>query len=173
MSDLLGKIKDQQGGLEKLVGSIPGYKGYKEKELRREADKLLRETLGRQFEAQWQRLADVQQQLISSGGILYVDDIEGAATRLRGFIDKLKTASYGYSGFFDAVKVKEDALDKLYEFDNALTSSVGDVSAAIDTLQGAIDAQEGIPEAIRALDKLCRQLNVLFNQRKSVLTGKE
>jgi hypothetical protein len=173
MSDLLGKIKDERGGLEKLISSIPGYKGYKEKEMRREADKLLRETLGRQFEAQWQRLADVQKQLLSSGGILYTDDVEGAATRLRGFIDKLKTASYGYSGFFDAVKIKEEALDKLYEFDEALSSSVGDVAAAIDTLQSAADAQEGIQEAIRALDKLCRQLNVLFKQRKSVLTEQE
>jgi len=171
MSDFLGKIVDERGGLEKLVGAIPGYKGYKDKEMRREADKLLRETLGRQFEAQWQRLADVQKQLITSGGILFVDDVDSAVTRLRGFIDKLKTASYGYSGFFDAIKVKEEELDKLYQFDSSLASSVGDVSVAIDNVQAAIDAQEGIPEAIRKLDALCRQLNVMFDQRKGVITG--
>ncbi len=171
MSDFLGKIMDERGGLEKLVGKIPGYKGYKEKELRREADRLLRETLARQFEAQWQRLADLQKQLLSSGGILYVDDLDSAVTRLRGFIDKLKTAPMGYSGLFDAIKVKEDDLDKLYQFDNQLADNVGNISTAIDGVQSAIDAQQGIPESIRELDKLCRQLNVLFDQRKGVLAG--
>lgn len=171
MSDMLGKIKGKRGGLEKLVGAIPGYKGYKEKEMRREADKLLRETLARQFEVQWARLADVQKQLIGSGGILYVDDLDSAVTRLRGLIDKVKTASYGYGGLFDAIKVKEEDLDKLYQFDSGLADHVGNVSTAIDALQSAVEAQQGVPEAIRALDTLCRQINVLFDQRKGVLTG--
>src|SRR5512136_415463 len=117
MSDLLDRISKTRGGLEKLADSIPGYKGYKEKEMRREADSLLRETLARKYEEQWLRLNGVQKRLLASGGIEYLDDVESAANKLRGFIDKLKTAAMGYSGFFDAVKVKEDALDKLYEFD--------------------------------------------------------
>ena len=39
----LDKITDEMSGFEKLLAKIPGYKGYKEKELRREADKMLRD----------------------------------------------------------------------------------------------------------------------------------
>ena len=96
MSDLLSKVSGGLGGLEKLVAGIPGYKGYKEKEMRREADRILRETLARKYEDQWARLSGVQKRLMSAGGIEYLDDVEGAASKLRGFIDKLKTAAMGY-----------------------------------------------------------------------------
>jgi len=171
MSDLLGKISGTRGGLEKLVGSIPGYKGYKEKEMRREADRLLRETLARKYEEQWARLNGVQKRLLSSGGIEYLDEVESAATKLRGFIDKLKTAAMGYSGFFDAVKVKEDALDKLYQFDNALSDGLLQISGTIDAIDAAIAAKQGVPEAISHFDDQCGYLVTTFEQRKQVLTS--
>ena len=40
--DYLGKVKGERGLLEKIMGYIPGYHGYKEKELRRESDRLVR-----------------------------------------------------------------------------------------------------------------------------------
>ena len=47
-TDYLGKVKGERGLLEKIMGYVPGYKGYKEKELRRESDRLVRmETVNR------------------------------------------------------------------------------------------------------------------------------
>ena len=43
--DLMNKAKDQMNVLERVVAGVPGYKGYKEKELRRETDKTLRTVL--------------------------------------------------------------------------------------------------------------------------------
>ena len=171
MSELLDKISGSRGKLENLVSSIPGYKGYKEKEMRREADRLLRETLARKYEEQWSRLSGVQKRLMSAGGIEFTDDLEGAAVKLRGFIDKLKTAAMGYSGFFDAVKVKEDALDKLYDFDNALNDGLLQISGTIDAIEAAVAAKQGIPEAISRFDDQCRYLVTTLKQRKEVLTS--
>ena len=42
MGDLYERVSEDRSWLEKIVGKIPGYKGYKEKEMRRESDKLLR-----------------------------------------------------------------------------------------------------------------------------------
>ncbi len=169
MNELLDKISGGRGGLEKLVGSIPGYKGYKEKEMRREADRLLRETLARKYEEQWSRLSGVQKRLMSAGGIEFLDDVEGAATKLRGFIDKLKTAAMGYGGLFDAVKVDEAALDKLYAFDSALADGLTQISGTIDAIDAAIAARQGVPEAISRFDDQCRYLVTTFDQRKQVL----
>jgi hypothetical protein len=171
MSGLLDKISGSRGGLEKLVGAIPGYKGYKEKEMRREADRLLRETLARRYEEQWARLSGVQRRLMSAGGIEFTDDVESAATKLRGFIDKLKTAAMGYGGIFSAVKVKEAQLDKLYQFDNALSDGLLQVSGTIDGIEAAVAAKQGIPEAISRFDDQCRYLVTTFEQRKDVLTS--
>jgi hypothetical protein len=40
--DYLAKIKEERTLTEKIIGYIPGYRGYKEKELRRESDRLVR-----------------------------------------------------------------------------------------------------------------------------------
>jgi hypothetical protein len=170
MSKRADKMSEERGKLEKLVDVIPGYKGYKEKEMRREADRLLRETLARKYEEQWSRLTSVQKRLMKAGGIEFTDDVESAATKLRGFIDKLKTAAMGYGGLFDAVRVKEAELDKLYAFDESLADGVTQISGTIDALDAAIAANQGVSEAIDRFDDQCRYLVTTFEKRREVLT---
>jgi hypothetical protein len=169
MSDLFQKITDAKGLLEKLVGGIPGFKGYMEKEARREADKLLRDTIATRYGAELDRLAVLQTQLLSSGGIDHVDDVQDAVTRLQRFCDMVKTAERGYTGFFDAVKVKETELAKLYAFDNALLDNAGKVTAAVDSLETAVNNNEGIPAAVRKVSALVAECNTAFERRKEVL----
>jgi len=171
MTDLYEQIKGDRGTIESFLGKIPGYKGYKEKEMRREADKLLREALARRLEEQWRRLPDIQKQFLSSGQIQWLDDIEGVTMKLQTFIDRLKTASYGYAGFFDAVRVKEDELDQLYNFDMALDASVDEIAATVDTLSTAAMSKEGVAEAISAFNNAATQANEAFKRRVDVITG--
>jgi hypothetical protein len=173
MTDLYEQIKGDRGRIESFIGKIPGYKGYKEKEMRREADKLLREALARRLEEQWRRLPDIQKQLLSSAQIQWLDDVEGATMKLQTFIDRLKTASYGYAGFFDAVRVKEDELDQLYNFDLALDEQVDEIRAAVDALSSAVMSKEGVGEAIARLNSTAAAANETFHRRRDVITGTE
>lgn len=160
-------------GFEKLVAKIPGYSGYKEKEMRREADKMLREALARRLQEQWRRLPDIQKQLLSSAQIQWLDDIEGSTMKLQLLIDRLKTATYGYAGFFDAVRVKEDELDQLYNFDMALGEQVDEITAAVDALSSAAMSKEGLGEAIARLNGAAVVANETFGRRQDVITGTE
>ena len=36
-----------------------------------------------------------------------MDDVDDAIVKLQTLIDRVKTASYGYAGLFDAVRIKE------------------------------------------------------------------
>jgi hypothetical protein len=171
--DLREKVTEALGGLEQLAVKIPGYKGYKEKEMRREADKLLREHLARQFEEQRRRIPDLQKQLISSGqgrfAYSFLDDLESGGMKLQFLIDRLKTTSYGYAGFFDAIKVKEAQLDALYEFDNALMDEVPNVAAGINKVSEALAAKEGVAEAIANLVNTIQNINDTFSKRQDVI----
>jgi uncharacterized protein (DUF3084 family) len=169
--DFLEKIKGEMGGLESFISKIPGYKGYKEKEQRREADTLLRDHLVRQFEEQQRKLNDQKLQLLSSGLIEFVDDLDRASTRLESFIIKIRTASQGYAGFFDAVKVKEEELDALYNFDNALLEGASQLEASISQLSSAIMAKEGVAQAIADLVALTGELNDTWAKREDAITG--
>ena len=166
---LLETVESSLGGLEKLARKIPGYGGYKEKELRREADKLLRTELAGRFDEQRKRVAELQHDLISQARIEFLDDLERAALKLQILIDRIKTASYGYAGLFDAVKVKEEQLDALYAFDNQMLDFVESVAADIDQLTSAIVAGEGIGDAIRALVGTADEANQAFGHREEAI----
>jgi hypothetical protein len=169
MGDLYERVSEARTSLEKLVGKIPGYKGSKEKEMRREADKLLRETIAKQMEVQRKRMDDLQKQLISGGRFEYLDEMGNAVTKLQTFIDRVRKATYGYAGLFDATRVREAELDRLYDFDHQLLEFSEQLSAALNTLETSIPGGEGLAEAVRQVLNVCSEANQTFDQREQVI----
>ena len=167
--DYLETVESSLGGLEGVARKIPGYGGYKEKEMRREADKLLRIELAGRFDDQRKRVSELQHQLISQAKIEFLDDLERAVMKLQLLIDRIKTASYGYAGLFDAVKVKEEQLDALYSFDNQMLDFVDEVAADMDQVTSAIAAGEGIGDAIGALVGTVAEANQAFGHREEAI----
>jgi len=167
--DYLATVDSSLGGLEDVARKIPGYGGYKEKELRREADKLLRIELADRFDDQRKRVSELQHQLISQAKIEFLDDLERAVMKLQLLIDRIKTASYGYAGLFDAVKVKEEQLDALYAFDNQMLDFVDEVAADMDQVTSAITAGEGIGDAIGTLVGTVAEANQAFGHREEAI----
>ena len=187
MTDLADQIKEQRGGFAKVLSKIPGFKGYMEKETRRDADKIVRDVVAAKFTDQLDRLTELQNDLLANGGFEYVDDVEHSAVKLRTFIDRVKTAPRGYAGIFDAVQVKENQLDQLYNFDYQLLSESDNLAAAIDqcrvalgvmpapsAAEGAAPAPTG-PEALKAamnvVKRICTGLNDLYDKRQHLLVG--
>ncbi len=167
MSDIFSKIVGGRNALEQLGSKIPGYKGYQEKEARREADRLLRDEVVRIYALQLARLNDVPSALLEAGKLEQLADVDKARTRLQTFTDRVRTASMGYGGFFDAVKVGEDELQKLYNFDDGLLEGIGRVTAAIDAVVGP----EHDAQALKQLIAVADELNNTFSLRESVIRG--
>lgn len=170
---LLDKVDFSRGGLEDLMGKIPGYRGYKEKELRREADKLLRMQVAGQLDDQRKRLSELQMQLVSQAQIENVDDMERAIMKLQLLIDRVKTASYGYAGLFDAIRVEEEQLDALYDFDTQMLVLVQEIASDVDQVASAIGAKEGVGLAIAELIVTVEEANVTFGHRDEAISQAE
>jgi hypothetical protein len=171
MGDIYEKVKGSRNLLEKLGSIIPGWKGYQERQERRKADQLMRQTLAEKMAAQRKRLDVAQQELINSGKIDLVDDVGRAVTQLQTFIDRVRLASYGYAGLFDAVKINQDELEQLYNFDLALFEYVGRLDTANDRLREAVETGEGLKEVIRIVQDICREANSTFDEREHVILG--
>jgi hypothetical protein len=168
MSDLFDRVTSQQDVFKKLLTKIPGFAGYVERLNRRSSDKLLRETIANRFEEQWQHLSSVQRDMIGQGDLAHVDDMEAASLKLRQFIDRVRLASYGYSGFFDAIKVNQDELTQLYQYDLTLVELVDQVSNAIDNVEASLGT-DGLPAAIRNLTSMTGQCVETFDKRSEVV----
>ena len=170
MSDIFDKVVGEQDFIKKLFAKVPGFKGYIERNDRRMSDKLLREQVALAFESQYQRVSALQRDLISHGGLAYIDDLEAAAIKIRQFIDRVRTASYGYAGLFDAVKIKEDDLAQVYQFDLKLLELDDAVSHAMDNVEASIGT-DGLPAAIKNLATISQSCGETFNQRSDMLKG--
>ncbi len=171
MSDLFEHVTAQQDLFRKLASRLPGFSGYVERQNRRAADKLLRETVARRFEELHTRLSSLQSELVSHGQIILVDDMEKAALAIRTFVDKISRASYGYSGLFDAVKINEAELAKLYEFDNAFFDLADEIGRALDHIEASLADEQALPAAIRHLITLAHQAVETFDRRSEVVVG--
>jgi len=171
MGDIYEKVKDSRTALEKLTDFIPGWSGYQERQTRRKADQLLRQTLAEKLADQRRRFDVAQKELINHGRIDLVDDVGSAVTQLQTFIDRVRFASYGYSGLFDAAKVNQAELEQMYNFDAVLVEYVERLDAANDRLRQAIPSGEGLVETIRIVQDICREANSTFDQREHLILG--
>lgn len=168
MVDPLGKATEGKDTVGKIQDFIAGFLGYYDRERRRDADKLLRESIVQRYEEQWSRISEIQRQLVAEGQLDLLDDLEAAAVKLRGFIDRVKGAAYGYSGFFDAVRVKEEELQKIYDFDLALLEGVGMVVGAIDNVAATIGTEEQ-QAAIHHLVTVSQETVDTYNRRDELM----
>ena len=156
---LLDKARAGQNALEQIVNAIPGFRGYREKELRRDADRLEREHLATRLEACKKPLNDAAAAVSRSGDLSAINDIETARKRLDKLVARIRFADRGYAGFFDTVKVDEAALARVYEFDLALVEGVdavrassGDakaMTAKIDEIDARLADREKVLSGIR------------------------
>jgi hypothetical protein len=162
MDPILDKARAGQNWLEKLVNMIPGFSGYREKELRREADALQREHLAKLLEQCKRPLNDAAAAL-SRTDLDAINDVETAKKRLDKAIARVRHADRGYGGFFDAVKVDEAMLDRVYQFDLALLESV----EAIRARAGELRDRQALVALIGAIDAIDNQLN----EREALLSG--
>jgi hypothetical protein len=175
MSDLIEQIMSKMSGdidpFKRILSKVPGFSGYIERQSRRDADKMLREVVAKRFEEHWQRVSAIQRDFIARGEITYIDDLESAAIHLRTFADRVRRAARGYSGLFDAVKINEAELTKLYQYDATMLELADEVGRALDNLEASIGS-DGLPAALRHLTTIARECQTVFDKREELIVSK-
>jgi hypothetical protein len=164
MDNVLNKARAGQNTLEQLVNAIPGFAGYREKELRRDTDRIQREFLATRLESSKKALDGASVAASRVGALDAINDIETARKRLDKVTARIRYADRGYAGFFDAIKVKEDVLERVYQFDLEI---LGGVDAVKSASESAASEPAGVAAMIAALDALDGRLA----ERETILSG--
>jgi len=147
------------------LATVPGYTGYRSKEVRRDEDKRVREATAAQLNAIADRLTQAGADLVASRQLHRISSIESALADTRHLADRIRNASYGYGGIFTERSIDDLALDQLRQFDLALQREVSGLEQAAD----AITTDVGLNTYRTELG----QLTTLFNTRSDVVdTGR-
>ncbi len=171
--DTYGQVKDQMRLSERILAVIPGFHGYKEKELRRESDRLIRNHLYIKLTGAKNDLRTIYQKLADRRWFDVLTDTDRLLAKIERVNEKVNHASYGYAGFFDAVKIKEEHLDRMMDYDNQLLNDIDGFIADVDAFKAdvnkgdASNAKTRIPAVVDKLDTF----EEAFDKRNEIIMG--
>lgn len=157
--------------LEKLEILIPGFKGYKQRELIREDDALVRRKVASILDDARLRV----ERLISSVKrrditlALRLDDLR---LELMKVAQMIRHATYGYAGLFDRVHIKEPELMKLLEIDYKLITQASAILEKVYEMNPTMEPQE-FREKLEETFTLLNRLEDNIRQRERMFKTEE
>jgi len=169
----LERVQGSEKLLERLMLILPGFRGYKLREQRREADRIVRDYIYRALEHSRDDLSSCFQSLSDAKASELIEPMNRLIAKLDRVAEKINRASYGYAGFFDSIKVEEPELDNMLAYDTQLMDSarkVGDATSGFkaDLTQGKL---ENARINQQALNTSLDSLESAFDQRNAVIEG--
>ena len=163
------KMKSDMSLTERIALYIPGYRGYKEKNLRREQDRAVRNELSRAIQGTKADLAEIQRELVTKPKLML--DIERIRTKVDRYDIDVKKAVNGYSAFHDATKILEADLDRLVEWDAQLIDDIQLMRRATADLLESVDNEDDVKAEVRNLERGVDGLIEAYQKRESVMRG--
>ncbi|MGH2559005.1 MAG: hypothetical protein ACRDJH_08070 [Thermomicrobiales bacterium] len=156
-----------------ILDAVPGYKGYRRKEDRRDADRRVREALALRFGAQADRVERIARNLADQRRLRDVGPVDQLARSIRHFVDRVSTATYGYGGLFGDRDVDERALEQIRQFDESLLSGVDELDQPIADLERAYAEGTDLASSAGAGAEIVRDLLARFDLRGQVVESAE
>jgi len=147
--------------LDKIGSLIPGYRGYAERDGRRNCDKQLRSILSSKLIECENTLVNRINEAITNSDKPLMRKIEVCRKLINTTQSKINYAPYGESGFFSDQQIKEDELMKIYHFDLDMAEVVCEIENII--LEHNIEV---IMKKLSELDNILRSRNQFIREHK-------
>jgi hypothetical protein len=171
--DVYGAAKKQMRLSERILAELPGFRGYKEKELRRESDKLIRNHLYQKLAQARTNFKIVFQKMSDRRQLDVLTDMDRLVAKFDRVTERVNHASYGYSGFFDVVKIQEEALDRMTDFDNQLIDQVNSIASEVDAFRSEFSKQkfDKAKDRVQNLTDTLETFDETLDKREEVIMG--
>jgi hypothetical protein len=167
MTNGFEEARERRNWLERIVDKIPGFKGYQDRELRRDVDRMQREYLSHQFSELKTVVRRSARDYTDAGQIGMLHLFERLDRDLDGLSQAVRFADYGASGLFDVIKINDEELDRLYQFDLSVLDDVETLAANLAAIPapGEQDARETLDRAVDSVIALRGK----WSDRKNVI----
>jgi len=163
------EARAHRNALERLGDKIPGYRGFQDRELRRDVDRQLREHLAAELGRLKGVARDHARAYTDAGKLAALNGFDRLDRQLDGLSQAIRFSDYGAAGLFDPVKIGEPELQRLYEFDLSVVDDLAQVEGGITALPAP-----GGDDPAPALDRLqagLRALDGKWRQREQVISN--
>jgi hypothetical protein len=174
-TDIRGRVEEDRGILKKIQTFIPGFRGYRLREDLRDADRMLRTQLAQKLGLERRGLEECRSLLVQSYGSKELDLIGGLINQFKKVEGSVTHAEMGYSGFAADIQIKEEELDRLYEYDASMLDHIVAINASIESLKNALMAADETTSHKDIMNIRARitDFEDKFNRRMLVIQGTE
>jgi len=163
--------KEKVAAVLKSVARIfPGMPSYQEREGLRTQDKIIREQLAARIDEQVNRLQEIQSKLANKAVLQPMAHLDRQSRKIMRLADTIRFASYGYAGLFAGIKVDEQKLAQLYDYDLSLHQDIEELAVAVGNLQQRQDEQwktdslDDFQQAVNRLEERLTARKAVFSQ---------
>lgn len=148
---------------------VPGYRGYRAKEDRRDADRRVRDDIARTLTAQANRVQGVARDLANARRLNDIGPVDALDRALRRLVDRVTTASYGYGGLFSDRDIDERALDQLKRFDESLLAGAAALESSVAPIEHAASGTDELAAAAKTAQDQVQSLHAQLDLRSDVI----
>ncbi len=158
MSDVNQTIRGERNFIERIVQLVPGYRGYQDRENRREADRLVRKFGVGKLD---QLIAELHE-LTKSAPLAEKDDHQECVNQAEKLRNALQYSDRGYSGFFSEIKWdRPERLAEICERDEQIVALIATLAESI--ADGAIPLPDLRKELISLQRSVEARRDVILN----------
>jgi hypothetical protein len=162
---------DRAGNIGSILDRIPGYNGYRRKEDRRDADRVVRDQIAAALDGMATRIERVASGFAAKRELEAIGPLNALTQELRLLGTRVQTTSYGYGGLFGNRDVDDAALAQLRSFDETLLAGVAELDPPITAIERATSAT--IADAAAQARSVVLHLSDQFSARSSVVETAE
>jgi len=173
MTDIRQKVEDDRGLLKKIQLVIPGFKGYREREDLRIADRLLREQLADKLGLAIKDIEIARDNLAQNNDIQWLDKVGKLVNDTSAAQSKLRHAEQGYTGVSPDYRIEQSQLYRMYDWDLSLLYNIDNVKGGAEKLKGAASSSdpEEIEKGLEIAKEALIKFDELFSQRREAVAG--
>ena len=157
---------------ERAAMYIPGYRGYRNKNIRREVDKEVRREVVRSLTGCKNELASIQRNILGNGDVPNAKECDRVKTKTDTYLKRIESAEAGYSGLWEAIKTLDEELKAVVEWDAKLLEGSAELRELTSKLlEETDDGKTDVKADIRKIERLVDELTDGLNERIKVLKG--
>lgn len=170
--DYFDVVKEERSLLEKVLTVFPGYRGYREKEVLRETNQIIRNTLFKNLKNVAELVKELYRDIMASQ-----DRIEDAKKteklwmRIDASAERIKHAERGYTPLLNVLRVEKEQLLRLMKFDAGLAEEISNLRSKVEELRSKSQERDGFSAAILEVENALVRLENIFKMREEAMLG--
>ena len=171
----LERVQESERLLERLMLAIPGFRGYKVREQRREADRIVRNYVYGVIQRARDDLMICLRMLSDFKATELMDPMSQLVAKVDLVAEKVNRAAYGYAGFFDSVRIDAPQLDQMLTYDSQIMELARKFADLASNFKANL-SQSKVEDARtveQSLEDSISQLETAFDKRKSIIESVE